>query len=416
MPTKWLPISNSCPSALPMGKRVSRAACVLGPPLLILIVLVLLGAPTPTYAQVVTDSGSSPQVAAPSGSYAVGHLLLDWEDSARYELATRDPGDRRVLTAEIWYPAELGSGRTAAYLTRLDAYAAEWDDETVEFLRAVEVPWHDGAVVADGKFPILLFSHGWSSRAASYSTFLANVASHGYVVLGIDHPYLGRVAMADGSVTEPTEDHFKEQRETEDFYAADVMFILDRLTDLDETGAFENALALDRIAAAGHSSGFGSVMSGAAALDPRIKALISFDSGVGRAAREIGLAQPLLLFRADSASYTDLFFRGPKVHPRGTIYDVDFFRRYSGSFYDLVVPGTTHGSVFDGYLWAEDAEDRSSQLRALDVFGTYAVAFLDATLKGEPTQLLRATEAGEERAVTLRVIRPLDDADERDVP
>jgi len=154
-------------------------------------------------------------------------------------------------------------------------------------------------------------------------------------------------------------------------------------------------------------------MSGAATLDPRIKALISFDSGVGRATRELGLAQPLLLVRADSASYTDLFFRGPKVHPRGTIYDVDFFRRYSGSFYDLVVPGTTHGSVFDGYLWAEDAEDRSSQSRALDVFGTYAVAFLDATLKGEPTPLLHPTEPGEGRAVTLRVIPALDEADER---
>ncbi len=364
-------------------------------------------------AQDVTDSGPRPHVVAPSGSYAVGHIVLDWVDSTRDELATTDPDDRRFLTTEIWYPAEPGSGQTAAYLTKLDAYAAAWDDETVEFFQAVEVPWHDGAVVAGGKFPIFLFSHGWGGRAALYSTFLANVASHGYVVLGIDHPYLGRVALADGSVADATDNHFRDQRENEDYHAADVMFVIDRLTDLDENGALENALALDQIVAAGHSSGFGTVMSGAAALDPRINALISFDAGVGRSTRELGLAQPLLLFRADSASYTDLFFRGPKVHPKGTIYDVDFFRRYTGIFYDLVVPGTTHGSVEDVYLWAEDAEERASQLHALNVFGTYAIAFLDATLKGEPTPLLHPTEAGEGRAVTLRVIRPLADADQR---
>lgn len=364
----------------------------------------LSSSPANALAQVVTDSDSRPQVIAPSGPYDVGHLLLDWVDSTRAELATENPTDRRALITEIWYPAEPGTGQAAAYLTRLDAYGAVWDDETIDHLQTVEVPWRDDAVVAEGRFPVLLFSHGWSSRVASYSTLLANVASHGYVVVGIDHPYLGRVAMADGTVTDPTEDHFGGQRETEDFYAADVMFVLDRLTDLDQVGMLEGALALDRIAASGHSSGFGSVMSGAAALDPRISALISFDSGVGRAVRELGLTQPLLLVRADSASYTDLFFRGPKVNPKGTIYDVNFFRRYEGTFYDLVVPGTTHGSVFDGYLWAEDQEELARLSRVLDVFGTYVVAFLDATLKAVPTPLLDPTEPGDGRGVILRVL------------
>jgi dienelactone hydrolase len=53
-------------------------------------------------------------------------------------------------------------------------------------------------------FPVLLFSPGVSGFVASYSTILTELASHGYVVIGIDHPYDATVARVrtDGAIKE----------------------------------------------------------------------------------------------------------------------------------------------------------------------------------------------------------------------
>lgn len=67
---------------------------------------------------------------------------------------------------------------------------------------------------ADGKFPLILFSHGaYGIKASNTSTF-QNLASNGYVVVSIDHPYHslftkdedGNVTLADTSFMQEVED------------------------------------------------------------------------------------------------------------------------------------------------------------------------------------------------------------------
>ncbi len=159
---------------------------------------------------------------------------------------------------------------------------------------------------------------------------------------------------------------------------------------------------IGRVGAVGHSSGFPAV-SGAAVTDKRIKALISFDAGVPRIVRREGLDVPILLFRGATDSYTDLFFRGDDVHPKGTIYDVDFFRVHRGGFYDLVISGTTHNSVYDEYLFAETDAERDLSIRNHRIIAAYAAAFLDQVLNGQDSPLLGET-AEDNPHTTLRMI------------
>src|SRR5215212_4227690 len=42
----------------------------------------------------------------PSGPYEIGTLTYHWVDADRPEVFTADPGDRRELMVQIWYPAE----------------------------------------------------------------------------------------------------------------------------------------------------------------------------------------------------------------------------------------------------------------------------------------------------------------------
>lgn len=342
-----------------------------------------------------------------SGQFPVGHILFDWTDTKRKEPATPEPTDFRQVVAEIWYPAKANSSvRKSDYQFRLENYHSVWDEKTMKILASVQTDWLEGASINDSKpFPVFVFSHGWNSQSSSYGTFLANLASHGYIVVGINHPYMGKIALSNGIVTAPNDDQFPNQDAANQFYAEDVIFVLNQLVKLNKKNAdnrFIGAIDMSKVAAGGHSSGFPAV-SGAAVLDKRIKGLISFDSGVPKSVRLKGLDVPELLFRGETNSYTDLFFRGEKVHPKGTIYDVDFFRVHRADFYDLVISGTTHDSVFDEYLFAETEQESQLSKRNHKIIERFTVSFLEKILKGSNSPILEGGEKVEN--TKLRIIK-----------
>ena len=60
----------------------------------------------------------------------------------------------------------------------------------------VDAPPRTGAPL-----PVLLFSHGYTAHPSAYTALLEDLASHGYVVLSVVHPYEAMAAaLADGRV------------------------------------------------------------------------------------------------------------------------------------------------------------------------------------------------------------------------
>jgi predicted dienelactone hydrolase len=58
---------------------------------------------------------------------------------------------------------------------------------TAKYFKDLEICAAENAVPLDGKLVPIIFSHGTASQAASYSLHQIEMASHGYVVFGIDH-------------------------------------------------------------------------------------------------------------------------------------------------------------------------------------------------------------------------------------
>ena len=334
----------------------------------------------------------SPSLLIPQGPYEVGHLLLDLVDQNRKEPATEAPLDLRQVPIQIWYPAIKGSAtEKGPYRPRIESFRSLWGDESVDYIKSVRTAYYEGSKVNPEKpFGVFIFSHGWGARSSSHSTYLSNLATYGYVVIGMNHPYMGRVALANGALTEPNDNQFENQAAANKFYAEDVVFVMDQLALLNKEGSkspFSGTLALDQIIAGGHSSGFPAV-SYAAVLDNRIKGLISFDSGVPKIVRTEGLDIPILLFRAEKESYTDLFFRGKNVHPKGTIYDVDFFRVHRGDFYDLVFSNTTHSTIYDQYIFSETIEEQELSKLNHRLIIKWTVAYFHKVLENQNSALL----------------------------
>ncbi|MGG3506175.1 dienelactone hydrolase family protein [Paenibacillus lautus] len=85
-----------------------------------------------------------PQV---TGPYAVATATYSYKDKNRIEEFT-DQKDNRFVNVEFWYPEQ-----------------------------------------ADGTYPLLVFSHGAFGIKTSNTSTFTELASHGYVVVSIDHPY-----------------------------------------------------------------------------------------------------------------------------------------------------------------------------------------------------------------------------------
>lgn len=169
-----------------------------------------------------------------TGSHNVAIKEFTWEDVSRVETFT-DTGENRMLTVKFWYPEEEGS------------------------------------------YPLVVFSHGaFGVIDSNYSTCM-ELASNGYVVASIAHPYHamfvkdvnGKVttvdrdffrSVYDGSgTTDPEEEerNYLKYKEWMELRTADENFVLDTILSKAEKGEDGPFCRIDseKIGLFGHSMG-----------------------------------------------------------------------------------------------------------------------------------------------------------------
>lgn len=154
-----------------------------------------------------------PVLPEPSGRFAVGARVVQWTDPHRPETATADPHDRRTVVIQLWYPAKKSTARAqrARYLGRTEREARTVSDALARyaglpgFLVDGVSRAHTHSVFnapvgsGSGRFPVVLFSPGLGGVRTQNTTWAEEVASHGYLVAALDHPYdSAAVVLADG--------------------------------------------------------------------------------------------------------------------------------------------------------------------------------------------------------------------------
>lgn len=255
----------------------------------------------------------APTLPAPRGPYPVGTETFRWIDAAREETSTVDPADRRNVIAQAWYPAAPESGgRPPVYMDGLHALP---DMVTVipgfmlRSYRRLDSHAVEHAAVAHNRpqWPVVLFSPGYGAPRAFYTGILAALASRGYVVLALDHPYESAIVeLSDGQVATPrhmipSDDAGAEAAMQSQLAirVEDIRFVLDRI---ERTGTMGPRLSgrvdLQRIFAAGHSFG-GAASAVAMETDARIRAAVNIDgTPYGDIPR---LDRPFMLIESDHA-------------------------------------------------------------------------------------------------------------------
>ncbi len=124
----------------------------------------------------------------PTGPHPIGTAWLVVRDSTRRERFSAKPGAVREFPVKIWYPASAGAtGRMAEYAAP-EAVSTVAPLLLARQMRLVRTHAIVGAPMAEGRAPVVIFSHGYGGYAEQNTPQMEELASRGYLVASIAHP------------------------------------------------------------------------------------------------------------------------------------------------------------------------------------------------------------------------------------
>jgi dienelactone hydrolase len=238
-----------------------------------------------------------------TGPFAVGTTVLHLTDIGRRE--TLDAGNHgpRELMIQIWYPVNPAANRSPT-APAIDAVRS-WLDHGKARER-FDAPISN----AQSSYPVLIFCPSWHGQRGQNFFQVRELVSHGFIVVGIDHPYGSAVTTFPGGRVAraqllPFEDLSSEQalqasiayiEKQLQVRVKDVEFVVAEL-EKDDLGNGSNLLSghfdLSRLGIFGYSFG-GCVTAQACWLDKRFKAGLDLDGSIFGEVANDGVRQPFL--------------------------------------------------------------------------------------------------------------------------
>jgi len=314
------------------------------------------------------------ELPTPTGSYHVGTKDIYLETN-REEIIKADPSDHRDFMVKAWFPSDKKGQTQDPYVDHggRSGFAMKYGlpPSTMDYLDYVNTHVYRDVEIADQKFPVLVFSHGYNSRANGYYALISEIVSHGYIVLGINHTYEstgstypdGKEVYFDNEyaqkiqentwqIIEPVIKIFKETdsfeerhpiarkalidyfvRDMVERWAQDITDVVDQLDDWN-LKYFDNHMDLTRIGVFGHSRG-GGAAGEAALIDPRIKVGVNVDGVQWGRAVDTLYQKPFMSLSSD----------WPPEHEN--LNPHAYIGKSSHEFYDAVVLHSAHSNFMD---------------------------------------------------------------------
>jgi len=284
------------------------------------------------------------------GEYAVGVQTIDLMHKDQIDILNygkdADSLYDRPLTLEVWYPATISNGSEELVIyDEVMGNAGSPDRPIIPFTFVGRSSRNANPSLADGPYPLIIVSHGYTGSRLLLTYLTENLASKGYVVVAIDH----------------TESTFRDAagfNSTLLNRSLDVLFVLNEIAQLgkQENSFLAGLVNPDLTALIGYSMGgygvinvsgagyspqaaqfFSSMSNGSSALqkraignpdfqasiDPRIKAVVAFapwgmQRGVWNAEGLAGIKIPSL-FIAGSKDDISGYEKGTKAIFEGAV-------------------------------------------------------------------------------------------------
>ncbi len=277
------------------------------------LAVLALGASASVAVAQAPDWSAFKELPAPSGRFAVGTFTRSLVDSTR---ATSRHILARSLTVQIWYPSRGGGAELRApYLEQalLDSMVErrylELTEQEMRGWASIRLSARRNAdpATAPSKtgWPVIIFSHGVGVARANYSALVQELASHGYIVLAIDHPIGGFALDPNGRLLTPGIDslHYTGEPLAKLVldWTGDAAFVLRSFgARIAPSAGRQSALVLDtaRVGMLGHSLGGAAALQACHTLET-VRACVDMDGDVFGEVEELGVGKPFLILLSE---------------------------------------------------------------------------------------------------------------------
>jgi dienelactone hydrolase len=350
----------------------------------------------------------------PTGRYAVGTHEYLWVDQSRQDPFTKDPKARRHLIVRVWYPAAAVPGaEKAPYIRDPNEFA---EKSTYRPFVNVKTNSVTDAPLAESKepFPILVYQPGGGTQRFVGTFETEELASHGYVVVSVDHPGFSETVLFPDGVPFKADQHLA-PAETGDFrvdvekswdwlnvevfptWIADATYTLDKIEQLNKTPRqlFYQRLDLSRIGMFGWS--FGGATSVEMSIgDPRVKAVVDQDGQLFGGARTKGTSRPLMLMHhggEDKAPKPEQQTILNEYIAQTEVWDRSMIEHSTNDRYEVTMTKTQHGHFSDFMLAMPPDKDELDARRGHAIVIAYTLAFFNKYLLGQDSDLLKGPSA-----------------------
>jgi predicted dienelactone hydrolase len=352
---------------------------------------------------------------APAGQYPVGRTITTWADSSRRGALGDAPGEPRTLSVWIWYPARPG-GSPVPYMP------PEWARErqadrglgSLLFQNPKSIQGHatDAPPSPQGApYPVIVLEPGLGPTIADYTSLAEDLASRGYVVIGLNPTHSAAISVVGGKVIAQNalgtiaenaspEEARRQGDALNKVWAADDRFAIDQAAKLnaDSASGFAGMLDLQHIGLLGHSFG-GAAALEASRLDTRVAAAADIDGWPYGVVAQSGLDRPVLLVSSEAES--------DATAPGAQAANAALAAIVAGApdGFSVSIDGARHFNFTDSAVTFSPVERLTGVLgtingaRGLQITSAYLAAFFDQTLKGRASPLL---EGGSEAYPEVR--------------
>jgi len=348
-----------------------------------------------------------PRIPTPSGPHSVGTRIYELIDESRREIYS-DRDEARRIMIQVWYPSEAGSSsEQARWMDNAEIYAPavarhiDMPSFFLDHLALVKVPAYKNAdpARAEQGFPVIIFSHGWNGFNAQNTGQALELASHGFVVVGVQHSYGAVITVfPDGTTANnnpealpeglPQDEYETAAHVLADQWAGDLGFTLDdlKIQNEDQANPFYGMLDLKHVGVYGHSTGGGAAIQ-FCSIDPRCIALLGMDPFMPPVSYEVidsGVAQPsFFMFSQQWAG--DVDSRNNELFNR-------FYPQIKQLYGVVAIDDTAHYDFTDLPLLSPLAPQLGlkgpiSGKRVTAIVNDYLLSFFEETLNGEPSPL-----------------------------
>lgn len=310
------------------------------------------GVATITAATPVCKARPHSLLPALTGDYCVGTRIINMTDTSRSQTFSEETGNRRLMV-QMWYPTDTTT--TGTFAKYMDASAYTWMIETFKMNNLFTLPndadeqisphgMVDVPLAQNGeKFPVIIFSPALRFVVSTYTSFIEQLASHGYIVVAVNHTHVSGVTtfpetaeVIGFSSDIPALGVTDAQFET---VVQDIRFLIDQLEllNVSDTGtaSLQQRMKLTNMGMLGHSLG-GTIAQEICKEDPRVVACSNMD-GIPRAdSGSTGSDAPILQIRSVVINNDGVFN--------------DFFNVNNKSTFMLRIPKAGHSNFSDGAI------------------------------------------------------------------